>query len=503
MAIMIDSMAFAFCPSPSGQRLPITTTPRLLFTNPFAPSHYQQACEARVHVHLLSPSSLSPFSSPSSSTSNCNTLLHTTFWSLGPSSHSAPYLVTPYCLLLIHTNHQFQIYASNPSSRMYRLQIVAALAAMLSTGIAQSKYWPVRVLMVLLIHTPGVVNVQTTLVVYDEYPVVSTSTAFLITHITVLGCPPDVTNCPVRNHGSVAVITATTGVTTTVCPLTMTQARLSSFLTDVPNNGGPLATTTTTWPTAYTLPASPLPTHYNIDPAVFASIFPTGASGIVNGNGNSGGGGSVASGSGVYDPAASSSSGVYDPAASSSSGVYDPAAASSSSGVYGPAASSSSGNYDPAAASGSGMSSLGSITSLSPAGSSALSVLQNLPASTTVNGVGTGVTVVPNPTQSVIVTSNSFAAILSSNITTYITNYGELTVNITRTPQPTGGSPGANSTAVGGNSSTLANSTTTTRANSTVSGGAPVPYQTVNISPATPVNFFGLLVAIFAVSFAL
>lgn len=127
---------------------------------------------------------------------------------------------------------------------------------------------------------------DTTVVVVELYPAISTSTAFYTNIVTVLGCPPWAKNCPVQH--SVAVVTATTALQTTICPLTMTSERLSKFSTNVLSSpketpAPPLSRTTTTAPTTYSLPESYTlrgtdshGSEYDIPSSVWSSHFPSG-----------------------------------------------------------------------------------------------------------------------------------------------------------------------------------------------------------------------------------
>jgi hypothetical protein len=119
-------------------------------------------------------------------------------------------------------------------------------------------------------------------------PALAPVTVYQTQLITVLGCPPWETNCPVRHGQTQAVVTATVGVTTTVCPLTFSQVRLSSFSTNVPaseiGKGGPFSTRTSIWPTVYCLPSTfPKLSSYSIPNSVWSSIFPSGAPSFGNG----------------------------------------------------------------------------------------------------------------------------------------------------------------------------------------------------------------------------
>lgn len=93
--------------------------------------------------------------------------------------------------------------------------------------------------------------------------------------------------------------------------------------------------------------------------------------------------------------------------------------------------------------------------------------------------------------QSVTMTTGSFANILSSNMTTYVTTLNALTANFS-----VGGAA-----ATGGSNSSLPSSPTTL-SNATVIGGSPIPLKTINIRPAVPINLFSLLVAMSALAFA-
>ncbi|TLD19454.1 hypothetical protein E2P81_ATG07071 [Venturia nashicola] len=147
---------------------------------------------------------------------------------------------------------------------MKRIAISAAMAAMAPLVGAQGGGSQV------VIH-----KTLTSVVVVDLFPAVSTSTAYATSLVTILGCPPWETKCPVR-HNSVAVVTLNTAVSTTVCPLTLTSSRLSSYDTEVVSTSAPpspflpsMSTTTTTWPSN-----SPLPSRYpplSIQESVWAS----------------------------------------------------------------------------------------------------------------------------------------------------------------------------------------------------------------------------------------
>jgi hypothetical protein len=99
-------------------------------------------------------------------------------------------------------------------------------------------------------------------------------------------------------------------------------------------------------------------------------------------------------------------------------------------------------------------------------------------------------------------TTGSFAAILSSNVTAFVTTLNAFTANYsaggaaasTAGVSATGWVTGVNGTVPGSQ---------TTLSNATAAGGPPVSLQTVNVSPAVPVNLFSLLVALSALAFAL
>ncbi|KIW00911.1 uncharacterized protein PV09_07656 [Verruconis gallopava] len=267
---------------------------------------------------------------------------------------------------------------------------------------------------------------RTTVVVVDEIPAIAPITVYSTQHITIWGCPDWETNCPVRNGRTQAVITATVGATTTICPLTYSQARLSSFNIDQPNTGGALSTTTTTWPTAYSLPTSfpALSSYPNID---WSSIFPSGAPAFSKG----------------------AVTGSFAP------GEYTPLPP----------------DYSP---------------SLSPEQASIL----GLPA----RGNASMITASDaRPTETVSITTGTFAAIMPSNVTAYITTlnaYTETTNLSSSSPPETR------------NGSYLAYPALSTASN-TGRIASPIEQQTVNVSPVVPVNLFGLLVAITAIAFAI
>jgi hypothetical protein len=175
-----------------------------------------------------------------------------------------------------------------------------------------------------------------------------------------------------------------------------------------------------------------MPSSYNIPSDVWASIFPTGAAGLSNGG-----------------PVGTFSDGEY---------TSPPASAS---------------------------------TSLSPVQASLL----GLGYDTSISIHSAVTTLGSNPSQSVNMTTGSFAAILSSNMTAYITTLNAMTYNFSASAAPTD---------YAGSNGTLSGSPTlTTASNGTVLTGSPIPMQTVNVSPAVPVSLFSLLVAISAVAFAL
>ncbi|KAE9988166.1 hypothetical protein EG328_000122 [Venturia inaequalis] len=139
---------------------------------------------------------------------------------------------------------------------MKRVTIPAAMAAIAPLVGAQALNFADR--------SQAVVHrTLTSVVVVDLFPAVSTSTAYATSLVTILGCPPWETKCPVR-HNSVAVVTLNTAVSTTVCPLTLTSSRFSSYDTEVVSTLAPtppflptVSTTTTTWASN-----SPRPSQY-------------------------------------------------------------------------------------------------------------------------------------------------------------------------------------------------------------------------------------------------
>ena len=277
---------------------------------------------------------------------------------------------------------------------------------------------------------------QTTIIVIDQVPAVAVRTVYATSHITVFGCPAWEENCPVRNGETQAVVTATIGATTTVCPLTLSQARLSVQQGFSENTGGPLRTTTTRWPTIYSLPSTFEVTQTSWDPAIWASIFPSGAPAFT-------------------DPV---STGTFADGEWTGTPSPLPTLSPEQEAILGFSGS----NND--------ASSGGSVNGSSGASGSS--------------------------GESVTVTTGSFAAIFSSNMTSYITTLNAFTNNYTtEAAVPTGGS---NGTLPGG----FAGSPTTTRSNGTVVGTGPVTLQTVNVSPVVPVNLFSLLVALAGLAFA-
>jgi hypothetical protein len=100
-------------------------------------------------------------------------------------------------------------------------------------------------------------------------------------------------------------------------------------------------------------------------------------------------------------------------------------------------------------------------------------------------------------------TTGSFAAILSSNMTSFVTTLNAFTSNYSAGSAAVTSSPGGAGVAgVTGFNGSVPGSLTTL-SNVTVAGGPPVSLQTVNISPAVPVSLFSLLVAVSALAFLL
>lgn len=304
---------------------------------------------------------------------------------------------------------------------------------------------------------------ETTVVVIDQVPAVAVRTVYATSHITVFGCPPWETNCPVHAGDTQAVVTATIGATTTVCPLTLNQARLSVRQGLSPNTGGPLQTSTTRWPTLYSVPSS-FPTQTSWDPAIWSSIFPTGAPAFTD---------SITTGS--------FSDGEWTGQPYPLPTLNDAQAA-----LFGFSGYSSSGN--------STGSSNGTSGTNGTAGDAAGS---------------TG--------QSVTMTTGSFAAILSSNMTAYVTTLNAYTSNFsasaagatsglgngTGVPSMGGSGTGVSGT---GSSGTIGSGSDglTTLWDGTVVQTGPVSLQTVNDGKAVPaINLFSLLVAMAALAIAI
>ena len=252
-------------------------------------------------------------------------------------------------------------------------------------------------------------------------------------------------------------MTATIGATTTVCPLTFSQARLSRVQALTRPTGGPLETSTTTWPTVYNLPSSFA--TYSWDPAIWASIFPEGGAPAFT------------------DPV---STGTFADGEWTGTPFPLPTLNAEQAALFGGDGSASS-----------------NVTGGSFNGSS---------------GAG-GAGDAGSSGQSVTVTTGSFAAIFSSNMTAYVTTLNAFTGNWSAggsgatggAAGVTGGGAGATggaSGATGGVNGSLPGSPTTL-SNGTVVGTGPVSLQTVNVSPAIPVNIFSLLVALSALAFAL
>lgn len=293
---------------------------------------------------------------------------------------------------------------------------------------------------------------ETTVVIIDQVPAVAVRTVYATSHITVFGCPPWETNCPVHAGNTQAVVTATIGATTTVCPLTLNQARLSVRQGLSPNTGGPLQTSTTRWPTLYSVPSS-FPSQTSWDPAIWSSIFPTGAPAFTD---------PVTTGSFL----AGEWTGPPFPL---------PTLNAAQAAILGVSGGSSNGT--------------GSMNGTSG-----------------YNGTAGGAAT--SAGQSITMTTGSFAAILSSNMTAYVTTLNAYTANFSAgAAGATGGvsngtgASGTGSAGTGGSGTVGSGSDgLTTLWDGTVVQTGPVSLQTVNDGKAVPVNLFSLLVALTALA---